>query len=130
MGVKIGLRQLWRRFTARPPLLTYKLVEEDVPPRAKPNVVYGVVEEGSAWQAVLVCPCGCQKLIRLSLLRDDWPHWLLTCNADGTATLHPSIWRTIGCRSHFFVRNGEIVWCPYGHGERDGFTSGTCGRRA
>ncbi|MDM9644782.1 DUF6527 family protein [Rhizobium sp. S163] len=26
-------------------------------------------------------------------------------------TLHPSVWRNSGCRSHFWVRRGRIAWC-------------------
>ncbi|WP_425373246.1 DUF6527 family protein, partial [Klebsiella pneumoniae] len=29
----------------------------------------------------------------------------------GRPTLYPSIWRTTGCRSHFWVRIGRIHWC-------------------
>jgi len=59
MWLKIALRQLLRRVTARRPLVIYKLVKEEIPSRVRPNIVYGVTEEGSTWQAALVCPCGC-----------------------------------------------------------------------
>lgn len=30
---------------------------------------------------------------------------------DPSITLQPSVWRKIGCRSHFFLRRGLIQWC-------------------
>ena len=47
----------------------------------------------------------------MNLLPDERPRWSLTLNADGTATLYPSIWRNRGCHSHFWLRGGRIQWC-------------------
>ncbi|MFX8036043.1 DUF6527 family protein [Acinetobacter baumannii] len=35
----------------------------------------------------------------------------MTVDESNFPTLSPSIWRSKGCRSHFFVREGLIVWC-------------------
>lgn len=63
------------------------------------------------WSAAFLCPCGCRQPIHLSLLPDETPAWVLTLDANNLATLRPSVWRTKGCRSHFFLRHGSIVWC-------------------
>jgi hypothetical protein len=59
----------------------------------------------------MLCPCGCGETLHMSLLPDSHPKWKLLRHDDGTVSLHPSVWRTKGCRSHFFLRNGMIVWC-------------------
>lgn len=65
----------------------------------------------SPWLANMHCPCGCGDLIQLSLLERDSPSWRLTVDESNFPTLSPSIWRSKECRSHFFVREGLIVWC-------------------
>jgi len=104
-------RGLWRRLTGKPPLVLYQQVNGDPPSATKPNILYAVLEESDPWQAAMICPCGCNEFIHLSLLPNDRPRWRLVRNVDGTASLHPSVWRTTGCRSHFILRNGEITWC-------------------
>lgn len=70
------------------------------------------VGEGSPWLACLLCPCGCGDWIQLSLLERDHPSWKLWVGSDGFPTLSPSVWRTLGCKAHFFVTNGDVTWCP------------------
>ena len=69
-----------------------------------------LIGSGVPWSAALLCPCGCGEVIQLSLLADDSPSWMVTFDGDGLPTLSPSVWRTKGCRSHFFLRHGAIVW--------------------
>ncbi len=87
---------------------------DDVPDHVEPGTVYIVGENGHLWCVVLLCPCGCREVIQLSLLPAARPHWHVVLESGGTVTLSPSVWRVRGCRSHFFLRNGMIVWC---HGE-------------
>lgn len=47
----------------------------------------------------------------MNLLPDERPFWRLVQNKDGAVTLHPSVWRTKDCGSHFWLRNGRIHWC-------------------
>jgi hypothetical protein len=82
----------------------------DVPDRPRPFEVYAIGDP-IIWQAALLCPCGCGHLIQLSLLKSDSPRWALEFDRDGKATLSPSVWRTLGCQAHFFVRGGQILWC-------------------
>lgn len=83
---------------------------DDLPDLLQPHHFY-VIGSGALWSAVFLCPCGCAEVIHLSLLPDDSPSWSLTFDRDGLPTLYPSVWRTQGCRSHFFLRRGSVVWC-------------------
>lgn len=81
----------------------------DQPDNLQDGLLY-FVGDGVPWMAALLCPCGCGSDIRLSLIEDDTPRWRATFQKAGAASLYPSIWRTKGCRSHFFVRAGRVVW--------------------
>ena len=72
--------------------------------------VYLVGEDSLPWSAALLCPCGCGSTIRVSLVAGDHPRWRAKRHFSGSVTLHPSIWRNSGCRSHFFLLRGRIVW--------------------
>jgi hypothetical protein len=48
--------------------------------------------------------------LHMNLLTDERPCWQVTRHQDGTATLHPSVWRQKGCYSHFWLRRGRIHW--------------------
>lgn len=104
--VSLWLRDLyfarWGRYRA--------VDDEDLPDDAIPGRLYLVGEDGRHWIAAMRCPCGCGTLLEMNLLPDSEPVWSLAFNADAP-TLHPSVWRKDGCRAHFFLRNGKIVWC-------------------
>lgn len=82
----------------------------ELPDQPKSNVLYAI-GEGEAWSAAMLCPCGCTAIIQLSLLEDDQPRWELSIDKKRRPTLYPSIWRTMGCKSHFILRAGEVLWC-------------------
>lgn len=84
---------------------------DDVPALLAPGVVYLVGEGGHLWCAALRCPCGCGATIQLGMLREARPCWSATVHADGTVSLTPSVWRRVGCRSHFVLERGRIRWC-------------------
>jgi hypothetical protein len=83
---------------------------EDAPRKPKANVLY-MIGYPAPWRAALLCPCGCESVIHLSLLRNDSPRWRLAISENGLPTLHPSVRRISGCRSHFFLVKGEVIWC-------------------
>jgi len=80
------------------------------PDELEPMVLYLIGEHGHLWHASLSCPCGCGAAIQLNLLTDDVPNWKVQIAKEGV-TVDPSIWRTSGCRSHFFLRKGRVQWC-------------------
>jgi hypothetical protein len=69
-----------------------------------------MVDKGDKWSVGFLCPCGCGETIELLLPAFIKPHWALTVDDIGRPTLTPSIWRKEGCRSHFFVKGGRIIW--------------------
>lgn len=82
----------------------------DVPDAPAPRTLYIVGERDNAWFAVLCCPCGCGALVQLPLVHNCTPQWRFSLHWTGTFSLEPSVRRTTGCRSHFFLRRGRIVW--------------------
>jgi hypothetical protein len=83
----------------------------DAPDAPALRVMYVMGACGHKWHLIMRCPCGCGASIYLNLLPDDRPLWKLEIHEDGTFSLSPSVWRTTGCRSHFFVRRSRIEWC-------------------
>ncbi len=85
-------------------------VESEFPKRLKPHTLYVLLEDGVPWQATMICPCGCAQTLDMNLLPDEKPCWRFSSDRMGRASLHPSVWRKIGCHSHFWVRQGRIIW--------------------
>jgi hypothetical protein len=101
---------VWRWLFRRPlPLKTIKV--EELPEDLKDKSVYVVGEGNYQWFAAMLCPCGCGETLHMNLLPEGRPRWKVTVHKDGTVTLHPSVWRKKGCRSHFFLIRGLIKWC-------------------
>jgi hypothetical protein len=84
---------------------------EDLPDSFRPRTIYLIGENGHLWQAAMLCPCGCHAVIQLCLLAEASPKWDCLVHRDGTVSLRPSVFRNVGCRSHFILRSGRIVWC-------------------
>ena len=107
-----SLLRLWWRLVEhsglRPGFAT--LTIDDLPDVLAPERLYLVGDDACPWSAALLCPCGCEATIQLSLLPDDKPSWRFVRHFSGSVSLQPSVWRTRGCRSHFFLRRGRIVW--------------------
>jgi hypothetical protein len=82
---------------------------DELPGILKQGSLY-LIGEGTPWSVALLCPCGCGDVIQLSLLDTDSPRWRLSLDGDKLPTLVPSIRRTKGCRSHFFLRRGTVIW--------------------
>lgn len=97
-------------FKSKPkPLKTIHL--QELPDILHPTAVYVLGEGKHHWFVVMSCPCGCGKPLHMSLLAESDPNWQLIEHKDGTISLWPSIWREVGCCSHFFLRHGLVEWC-------------------
>lgn len=83
---------------------------EELPEVLERRTVYLVGDGPEPWSASMICPCGCGAQISLSLLKDDEPSWGARLTPQGKVTLHPSVWRTKGCCSHFVLRDGIVHW--------------------
>lgn len=114
------LRSLWAWFAGflsrRRPYEICCIPEQ--PDKLSERIIYLIGEGGHLWFAVMLCPCGCGETLHMSLLVDGRPRWELTEHFDGTISLVPSIWRKTGCRSHFWLRHGQIRWCKGEQSER------------
>jgi hypothetical protein len=108
------IRNFWQKIVGwwRPKDQLLKTVPvEELPDQLIPKSVYIVGQEGNLWYAAMICPCGCKETLHISLYPDGRPRWKLTENADRTISITPSVWRKVGCRSHFYITHSEIVWC-------------------
>ena len=93
-----------------PPYRTL-VVDETLPKELRRRTLYVVQEDGYREQAAMICPCGCRRILHMNLLADERPCWQLTEHEDGTASLHPSVWRKKDCGSHFWFKRGRVQWC-------------------
>jgi hypothetical protein len=75
------------------------------------DTIYEIGDDDCTWSAALRCPCGCGEMIHLSLVQDATPSWRILKAKSGLVTLLPSVWRTVGCKSHFIIYRGRIIWC-------------------
>lgn len=107
-------RRLWRLcrnlLRGKPRLIRASRVAE-APATLARAVLYIEGEGGSDWVAVMLCPCSCGEQISLNLLPETDPCWQIEVHADNAPSVRPSVWRTVGCRSHFFIRRGRVEWC-------------------
>jgi hypothetical protein len=92
------------------PYKTY-VVTGCLPKKLKKRTLYIVEEDGFEEQAAMLCPCGCGRILHMNLLPDERPCWHVTHHRNGTASLHPSVWRKKDCGSHFWFRDGRVQWC-------------------
>ncbi|MPL89560.1 hypothetical protein SDC9_35596 [bioreactor metagenome] len=74
------------------------------------NIVYVVGRKKYTKWAYLKCPCGCGDIIMLSLDKINYPSWSVRQDKFGKATISPSIDKLEGCRSHFFIKKGKLIW--------------------
>ena len=91
-------------------IFSYRIVSE-LPKNPQNDIVY---IEGNAlvedyWYALFKCPCGCGGTIMLNLIEDCKPSWKIYFNKK-RFSIYPSIWRTKKCSSHFWLKNGKVVW--------------------
>jgi len=70
---------------------------------------YVLVVRGVPRSLVMSCPDGCGEIITLNLDDRGGRTWRLY-KKKGRITIYPSVWRDSGCKSHFIVRNNQIMW--------------------
>lgn len=103
----LGRIKKWH--TPRVPLYNISYVK-DFPDSPQDHLVYLLGKPGNEWCAGLSCPCGCGDFIEL-VLQGSSPSWTFSKGKDGRPDLSPSIFRSVGCFSHFFLHRGRIKWC-------------------
>lgn len=95
-----------------PAMRVVEVEGDSLPASIPPNRVVHLLDDGESWSVGMLCPCGCKDVLELMLLPGVRPRWDLKVDKRGRPTLVPSVWRTTGCRSHFWVREGRVSWCP------------------
>lgn len=83
---------------------------EDVPDELKSDLLYIISNDNFQWQIVMLCPCGCKKILHMPLIKEGHAKWKYEIDKRNRISLHPSVNRIVGCKSHFFVRKGKIIW--------------------
>jgi hypothetical protein len=101
------LRSVYQK--RKDPALKLK-IEEEIPVTLEDKTLYVIGSLTDHWAIALLCPCGCKQNIQLNTLPEAKPCWSFRLEHDGAITVHPSIWRKIGCKSHFHIRQGKIKW--------------------
>ncbi|TAL64473.1 MAG: hypothetical protein EPN88_10905 [Bacteroidetes bacterium] len=80
------------------------------PSTLKKNIVYVVGGPNYEKWAYLKCPCGCNDIIMLSLDNKQRPSWTIKQDKKGRVTISPSIRKLDGCKSHFMIKKGRLLW--------------------
>ena len=83
---------------------------EDPVDNPKKKILYVIGTMDEPWQVEMICPCGCKDKIVLPVNNETSPRWSLNVNSDELPSLHPSIWRSKGCKAHFFLKHGKTKW--------------------
>jgi len=86
------------------------ILENPKPEEIKKNIVYIVGGKNYVKWAYLKCPDCCGETILLSLVSNKGPSWKIKQDKKGRVTRYPSIFKQDGCRSHFFIIDGNLVW--------------------
>jgi uncharacterized protein DUF6527 len=88
----------------------YDVVSE-LPSHLIPRVIYIEENQKYPWQIVMICPCGCGSNLHMNLINEYDPFWEYEIDKKDRISLHPSVHRFVGCKSHFFIKKGVIIWC-------------------
>ncbi len=90
----------------------YALQEEkEFPTQVKNGVVYIISEGPEPDTIIFKCPCGCDEVIYLNLLKDTWPCWDFKISWFGLVSILPSVRRKVRCKSHFYLTSGRVKNC-------------------
>lgn len=80
------------------------------PEEVKGNIVYIVGGDDYVKWAYLRCPDNCGENIMLNLSKNKKPSWTVKQDKKGRVTIHPSVDKLDGCKSHFWIKNGSLIW--------------------
>jgi len=97
-----------------PPVTFHEINDVASPPpndSVRPGVFFRVMRNDQPKWALFLCPCGCRSVVTLSLQLAHRPHWTVRESKNRRPSMRPSVWRDIGCLSHFWVEDGRIYWC-------------------
>jgi hypothetical protein len=103
-------RKLFKEFIQKLFKKKYKYRNvDDIPSKLESDIIY-IVQEGTEPETLaFMCPCGCTEPVYLNLLKDTSPYWSYKIEKR-KISIFPSVVRRKGCRSHYCIRRGYIVW--------------------
>lgn len=84
---------------------------DELPARLPRRDVLLANDDGEPYLIGMRCPCGCGRRLEMIVSSDITPHWKVSADKRGRATLDPSVHVRVGCLSHFWLRNGRVRWC-------------------
>ena len=83
---------------------------DELPDAPHPRRIYLVGESAEPWLIAFQCPCGCKNLIQLNTLKKAKPRWTYERHRFNRISLAPSVWRKVGCGSHFWIKKSQVSW--------------------
>lgn len=104
----------WFEQQPLPPVTFPGIRTVDKPPRneeVEESTLYFVAAANKPKWVLFRCPCGCNSVITLSLQQIHRPRWSLRASQNNRPVLYPSVWRDVGCMSHFWIMDGRVYWC-------------------
>lgn len=84
---------------------------DELPDNIEGDTIYILGENEHIWSLAMKCPCGCGDLVQLNLVPGSRPLWNINKKENGNISILPSIHRTRGCKSHYYVSDSKIQWC-------------------
>lgn len=87
--------------------MKYKLIQE-LPEIMTQNCVYVEGDCKKYWMAAFICPCGCNDVIYLNLMKKVKPYWSIKFHSKDKISISPSIRRITGCKCHFIICKGRV----------------------
>ncbi len=84
-----------------------------IPEEIKENTLYFSEEFATL---IHKCPCGCGEKVVITVktgkyCKEGWEKgWELEIN-DNKISLSPSLLNRFKCKSHYFIKNSEIIFC-------------------
>ena len=98
----------WLPFIRRPRFLAHSASECPSLEELRRDLILLEIRGGYLKWAHLSCP-KCGDHIQLPLAGEG--RWSVKVDLLRRPTFSPSIWETESCGAHFFVRNGNLIWC-------------------
>lgn len=80
------------------------------PENIQKGIVYVVGGKEYIKWAYIKCPDGCGDIIMLNLSRKNSAIWKVKQDKIGRVSIKPSIHKLDGCKSHFWIKKGNILW--------------------
>ncbi|MFV0599911.1 MAG: DUF6527 family protein [Bacteroidales bacterium] len=97
----------WSRLFSK--RLHFKYVYIDDVPEIYLPKTFNIVGTSNFWLITFICPCGCNEIVNLNLLKDSYPQWYYTIKKK-KINIYPSVKRKQGCKSHFIIRKNKIEY--------------------